>query len=467
MNTQQQQNVPQNYGQEIDLVDLAAVLWRRKSIVVITIILSVAAGVYLMGNKQSLKVSTAVVIGELSTIRDGSEQVDKIMTLDESKQLLEAVLIPAEITTIAKGDNQLYQTLFDNITIDIGENIGEYKPSENGIIVVSGEISDKYSEEMQGVLDTSTSSLLLLQNRVYEQQQAWINNKIEARKMDLKVKEDLRNVEADKLALMTTKFDNAVALDKNENEELVKQAELKQRRIVDAAENELSSRKGEKEREQIYLTRLDTLEPLLKQRIQGLEKELIEIDTSRTNLYEKLFTGGSPTGFVTDAILAIDRRDERTRSQIDDLTKQLLVEFPVQRKEIQWRLSTIERSIYMAEENLAIARQAEVVYHVDREYRTGNLENNSGSITTPIGGFEAANEAEILRLKASIATLELSLGQSTPSIVLSPATITPKPGRSLYVITAGSLFLGGMLGCFLVFFLELISMAKLRIAETS
>ncbi|MBC8310500.1 MAG: hypothetical protein H8E83_08310 [Planctomycetes bacterium] len=466
-----QQQYHHKHEQEIDLVDLAAVLWRRKSIVVITIILSVAAGVYLMGNKQSLKVSTAVVIGELSTIRDGSEQVDKIMTLDESKQLLEAVLIPAEITTIAKGDNQLYQTLFDNITIDIGENIveniGEYKPSENGIIVVSGEISDKYSEEMQGVLDTSTSSLLLLQNRVYEQQQAWINNKIEARKMDLKVKEDLRNVEADKLALMTTKFDNAVALDKNENEELVKQAELKQRRIVDAAENELLSRQGDKEREQIYLTRLDTLEPLLKQRIQGLEKELIEIDTSRTNLYEKLFTGGSPTGFVTDAILAIDRRDERARSQIDNFTKQLLVEFPVQRKEIQWRLSTIERSIYMAEENLAIARQAEVVYHVDREYRTGNLENNSGSITTRIGGFEAANEAEILRLKASIATLELSLGQSTPSIVLSPATITPKPGRSLYVITAGSLFLGGMLGCFLVFFLELISRAKLRIAETS
>jgi phosphoglycerate-specific signal transduction histidine kinase len=256
-------------------------------------------------------------------------------------------------------------------------------------------------------------------------------------------------------------------LDKNENEELVKQAELKQRRIVDAAENELSSRKGEKEREQIYLTRLDTLEPLLKQRIQGLEEELIEIDTSRTNLYEKLFTGGSPTSFVTDAILAIDRRDERTRTQIDTLTKQLLVEFPVQRKEIQWRLSTIERSIYMAEENLAIARQAEVVYHVDREYRTSDLEKNSESITTRIGGFEATSEAEILRLKASIATLELSLGQSTPSIVLSPATITPMPGMGLPLIIVGSLFVGGVLGCFLVFFLELISRAKLRIAETS
>ena len=121
----------------------------------------------------------------------------------------------------------------------------------------------------------------------------------------------------------------------------------------------------------------------------------------------------------------------------------------------------------MAEENLAIARQAEVVYHVDREYRTGNLENNEDSIATRFGGFEATSEAEILRLKASITTLELSLGQSTPSIVISPATITTKPGMSLPVITAASLFVGGILGCFLVFFLELISRAKLRIAETA
>jgi len=456
-----------NSEQEIDLVDLAAILWRRKAIFIVTTIVVIMVGFYLFGNRQGVTVTSSVSMGELTTIRDGSEQVDKIMTLGESKQLLDSVFIPSAVASVAKEDNTLYQTLISNIKIDVGKEDKEGRVSENGVLVMSKNIGKKFSKETQDIFDASISKLIQYQNRVYEQQQAWLVKKIDDKKLELSIKEDQRNIELNKLALATDQFDNSVALNRNKNEELIKQEILKQRRIVDSAENELGTRKADKNREQIYLTRLDDLEPLLKQRIQGLEEELIEIDTSRTNLHEKLFTGGSSSSVVTDAALAIDRRDERIRSQIDNFTKQLLIEFPVQRKEIQWRLSSIDRAIYMAEENLAIARQSEVVYHIDREYRTGNLEKNSDSITTRISGFEATNEAEILRLKASIATLELSLGQSTPSVVLFPTRIVQKSEISLLVLGGGLLFVGGMLGCFLAFFLELISHARLRISETT
>jgi len=456
-----------NSEQEIDLVDLAAILWRRKSIFIVTTIVVIMVGFYLFGNRQVVTVTSSVSIGELSTIRDGSEQVDKLMTLGESKQLLDSVFIPSAVASVAKEDNTLYQTLISNIKIDIGKEDIQGAVSENGVLVMSKNIGEKFSIETRDIFDASISKLIQYQNRVYEQQQAWLAKKIDDKKLELSFKEDQRNIESNKLALATDQFDNSVALNRNKNEELIKQGILKQRRIVDAAENELGSRIADKEREQIYLTRLDDLEPLIKQRIQDLEEELIEIDTSRTNLYEKLLTRGSSSSVVTDAALAIDRRDERIRSQIDNFTKQLMIELPVQRKEIQWRLSTIERAIYMAEENLAIARQAEVVYHIDREYLSGNLENSSDSIVTRFGGFEATREAEILRLEASITTLELSLSQSTPSVVLSPATIATKPEVNILVLGGGLLLVGGMLGCFLAFFLELISHVKLRIAETS
>ena len=60
MNTQQQHNVPQNYGPEIDLIDLVAVLWRRKGIVIaVSALVVVAWDVLVYANKQVFGLNNA------------------------------------------------------------------------------------------------------------------------------------------------------------------------------------------------------------------------------------------------------------------------------------------------------------------------------------------------------------------------------------------------------------------------
>ena len=95
-----------------------------------------------------------------------------------------------------------------------------------------------------------------------------------------------------------------------------------------------------------------------------------------------------------------------------------------------------------------------------------DITTSSENLKTGFDSFDAFHEAEVLRLEADIVDLELSLEQSTPSEVIAPPTTMPSSKTSLKLVGIGALFVGGMLGCFAAFFLELLSQARIRAAET-
>jgi hypothetical protein len=195
-------------------------------------------------------------------------------------------------------------------------------------------------------------------------------------------------------------------------------------------------------------------------------------------------------------LLAIDNRDSRHRNQIDNLNQQLTVEFAKERIVIETRLEALAEQIVLAEQTVAISRQNLVAFYVDKEYNTKSLVNSSENIDTRLNwfdaslevkkldlevdittssenlktrfdSFDASHEAEVLRLEADIVDLELSLEQSTPSEVVAPPTTIPSSKTSLKLVGIGALFVGGMLGCFVAFFIELLAKAKVRAAEQS
>ena len=461
MDNQDQQN--QAPPQEIDLVDLIAVLWRRKGIVIAVSALVVVAGMFLFMPTSKYSVSTMLKIGEITQTVNGNIVLQKIMSPIESKQVVEKAYLPEAIESITQGDDALFMALSKSIII----NDAAKEDSTSSLLSIDCSVSEENVENMITILNSVTNRLLTLQNKTHKTHQDQVQNRIIAKQLDLNILTDSRSVEAEKLSLSGDRFSNEQKLEKVKDEELLKQEELALTKRVYAAEKNLNSANRSLTRENAALKRHEELIPVLEERVKTLEAELSSVEKSRASLYKQLRGDGSSSTLLTEALLAIDDRDSRYRSQIDTLNQRLTIEFPQARVAIETRLDSLGEQIMLAEQGIAIAKQALTVFRIQKEYDTTALETSSGNINTRFDAFDASHEAAKLRLEADIVTLELSLAQSTSSEMIAQSTIAPLPKRSLKLVGIGSLFVGAMLGCFAAFFLELLAQAKVRVSESA
>ena len=464
MDNQEQQN-QYIQPQEIDLVDLMAVLWRRKGIVVAISILVVVAGLFLFMPKSKTSVSTMLKIGEIAKMVDGNQVLQTIMSPNESKQIIEKVYLPEAIESISQSDDALFVALSKSTIVHDDAN----KDSTSSLITIDCVVIEEVStESMTTVLNSVTNRLLVLQNKKYKTHQEQVQNQIIAKQLDLKILTDTRRIDAEKLDLKTDRFLNEQELEKNEDEALLKQEELKYQKMVDIAETKLGAVNRSMASENEALKRHEELILFLEERMKTLETELLGVEKNRASLF-KQFGGedNSSSTLVTEALLAIDSRDSRYRNQIDALNQRLAIDLPQARLEIGFRLESIAENIVSESQNVVIAKQNLEVFRIQKKYRTKKLLASSGDIDTRFDGFDASHEAARLRLEADIVTLELSLAQSTPSEIIAQSTTIPLPKGSLKLVGIGSLFAGVMLGCFVAFFIELLAQAKVRASEQS
>ena len=464
MDNQEQQN-QYIQPQEIDLVDLMAVLWRRKGIVVAISILVVVAGLFLFMPKSKTSVSTMLKIGEIAKMVDGNQVLQTIMSPNESKQIIEKVYLPEAIESISQSDDALFVALSKSTIVHDDAN----KDSTSSLITIDCVVIEEVStESMTTVLNSVTNRLLVLQNKKYKTHQDRVQNQIIAKQLDLKILTDTRRIDTKKLDLKTDRFLNEQELEKNEDEALLKQEELKYQKMVDIAETKLGAENRSMASENEALKRHEELILFLEERMKTLETELLGVEKNRASLF-KQFGGedNSSSTLVTEALLAIDSRDSRYRSQIDALNQRLAIDLPQARLEIGFRLESIAENIVSESQNVVIAKQNLEVFRIQKKYRTKKLLASSGDIDTRFDGFDASHEAARLRLEADIVTLELSLAQSTPSEIIAQSTTIPLPKGSLKLVGIGSLFAGVMLGCFVAFFIELLAQAKVRASEQS
>jgi hypothetical protein len=447
--------------QEIDLVDLMAVLWRRKGVVIAISATVFVIGLVLFMPKSGSTTSTIVMIGETTKKVDGNEVLQQIMSTDESKLILNNAYIPEAVKSVTQGDAQLFTTLFKSISVAAGDEIS---PSGN-LVLTSSSISGKHEETMIGILNNATTKLLELQNKTYETHQARIQNQIKDKKLELKIQTDLRRIASEKLSLNNERFSNEQELEKNVDEELLKQDELKHQSVVNAAEKKLNETNRSLTREKAAIKRHEELVPVLEERLITLRTELSSVEKTRVSLHEQSSGDDSSSTLLIEALKAVDNRDNRYRNQIDSLGQQLFIEMPRARTDIETRIESLSEEILLSEQNVAIAKQDHAIFLLQRAYKTKELENNSDTIKTQFDSFDASHEADLLRLEADIVDLELSLEQSTPSEVIAPPTTIPSSKTSLKLVGIGALFVGGILGCFAAFFIELLAKAKVRVTE--
>jgi chromosome segregation ATPase len=420
-------------------------------------------GLALFMPKNKSTTSTIVMIGEITKQVDGNEVLQQIMSTDESKLILNNAYIPEAIKSVTQGDDQLFTKLSKSISVAAGDDVS---PSGN-LVLTSSSITTEYTESMVDIFNNATTKLLALQNKTYKNHQEKIQNRIKDKKLELKIQADLRRIASEKLGLNNERFSNEEQLEKITDKVFLKQEELKHQGIVNAAEKKVNESNRSLTREKAALKRHEELIPILEERVKSLETELSNLTKQRESLYKQVGGDDSSSTLLTEALLAIDNRDSRYRNQIDTLDQQLRVEFTQTRVTIETRLETLSEQIVLEEQAVAIAKQNLEVFRVQRVYKTKELENNSDAIKIKFDSFDASHEAEVLRLEADIVDLELSLEQSTPSEVIAPPTTVPSSKTSLKLVGIGALFVGGMLGCFVAFFLELLAKVKVRAAESA
>jgi hypothetical protein len=462
MDNQDQQN-QLSPPQEIDLVDLIAVLWRRKGVIIAVSALVVVTGLFLFMPTSKSSVSTMLKIGEITETVDGNTVLRKIMSPNESKLVLEKVYLPEAIENITRGDDALFTSLSKSIVV----NGAAKEDLTSSLLSIDCSVSEENVENMITIFNYATSRLLTLQNKKHKTHQDQIQNQISAKKLDLNILLDTRRVKAEKLSLNSDRFSNEQKLEKDKDEELLKQEELKHKKLVVAAENNLNAVNRTLARENAAYKRHEELIPILEERIKTLNTELSSIANARDSIYEQRGGDDSSSILLTEALRAIDNRDGRLRDQIEALNQNLTIDFPLTRVAIETRLDLLAESIMLAEDNMAIVKHNLAVFLVEKGYHTKELVASSANIDTMFEAFDASHEAAKLRLEADIATLELSLAQSTPSEIIAQSTIAPVPKRSLKLIGIGALFIGVMFGCFAAFFLELLAQAKVRVSESA
>jgi len=155
------QNQPnhEHYPEEIDLVDVAAVVYRRKATLALIVLFSVIVAFgYWFSLGEKVKVSAVFKIGEEVVLESGEAARVPIMSALDSSQLLKLVYLPLVIKS-----NKLEtgtQINLENIDINYVVSKKGHKENITAVVELFTEGSQKDAQEIVDIFNASLELLL-------------------------------------------------------------------------------------------------------------------------------------------------------------------------------------------------------------------------------------------------------------------------------------------------------------------
>ena len=405
----QYNNQPKNNElQEIDLVDLAVVIWQRKIIIIGATVLGIVLAMYMIVNRtQVQKVSAVFFVGEAAVVteevslaealagnKEGVIATELLMELDQSSDLLDSIYLPRAISEQLVNTVGEYLEFSTNVNIEAGsgELDGKSQMSQN-IIRISATSKEEFVTDFKKIIDTALADLVESHNKIYQRHQSLTKRQIAEKELELQLHSDARAIAIGKQSLLGRQLSNQISQVEHKDEELNRRIDLKLQRAVVAAENAItewnhqrsilaSNRQIDRtkesnirknnaatrtivntragiERENVTLARLDAL---VEHQV-GLRMELVAnlktVMVDRNNLHMELGSKNNTSTLITEAINAIDSRIIRYETKISEIDQKLLVDLPANRLLIEDKIESLNRQLAAQEEDLALAIQAQ------------------------------------------------------------------------------------------------------------
>ena len=317
---------------------------------------------------------------------------------------------------------------------------------------------------MKSVIGGAAKSLVVIQNTYLEKKSTLRSVEINKVKLEIELAQNKATLANLKQTLVSEERANQLLFDLATEKVLQEQKKSLLEQAVASAKSELAEVQLVVHSEKTTLQRVKSLVPILESRREELVLQLDALNVSRTKLFELINKTGS-NGLFSEALLAIDGRDNRFRSSISEIDKQLLSDIPAQEATARQALLNGQVNITTLHQSLAVAEQAVAVFDVEQAYEQRGLEEKGNAIDVQLAGLDAEQAAKIQLLEQQLAGLELTFEQSTESTVIAPVAAKKQAGKSMFVYVVVGACVGVFLGCFLALFLELLAKAKERACE--
>ena len=150
--------------QEVDLIDIVMVLWKRKNTIIVSVIgtllfvVSILSGLISFEQNKKVILTSSIQVGYITYDKVFYQTHNSLMSVAESKDLLEGAIIPTTVATKLPEQNPVYKILQENTR----ENLDADETSFSVYLICS----DSGEEFFTNVLDDSIEELMELQNGV-------------------------------------------------------------------------------------------------------------------------------------------------------------------------------------------------------------------------------------------------------------------------------------------------------------
>jgi hypothetical protein len=175
----------EHYPEEIDLVDVAAVMYRRKATLVLVVLFSVIVAFgYWFSLDEKIRVSAVFKIGEEAILDSGEPVRLPIMSALDSSQLLKLIYLPLLI----KSNKLETGTQISQENIDINYAVSKKDSEENTAIVeLFTEGSQKDAQELVAIFNASLEMLLKTHAEKSDEFRLRVRSLIETQEIKLEV----------------------------------------------------------------------------------------------------------------------------------------------------------------------------------------------------------------------------------------------------------------------------------------
>lgn len=382
---------------EIDLADLAAVLYRNRYLIVVgTFLVALAAAGYSWLQPKEYQASTSLEIGQ--KLVDGTYQ--NVESPGAIRNRYEHAASSLTRTFEGKGPE-------GGLLFSPSKDLAIETPEEGNILGI--ELTAPQNSAAVGFLDALNQEVIKAHERIFSQEKADLRNQIRRLELDIK------------------RTDNQVA----EKERLFRIKKIEQKNKISRIQGEISNletRQGTL-REQLEL--LEEEKANLDQRIEGTQARYQQLSDS------KRAADQSASAQEAIGLMLFSNEILRVQRYLEDLRNRSLFEIPNQKAKYQADLKEIGTKVQNKKANLDQART--------------ELEQLDAELQSEIENLEAEKDEKLLQIEA----LNSQLSNMIVTQVTADPQLSDQPvNNQLKLYTALGLVLGAFLSVFLAFLRE-------------
>ncbi|MBE0508734.1 MAG: hypothetical protein IBX50_18780, partial [Marinospirillum sp.] len=444
---------PRQYDDEISLIDLGKVLYKRFWVMVfVGTVCVVAALAFALIQKPSYTFRSVLEVGSIPAVTEEGEE----RPIENSESLLARVVnssIPRAMQAYTlQATSGMDEAAAATAQIILPKIMAD-TPNNSRLLVLSNSLTNDFKEIeraeivheliLNDVLETHVERVktlhegLAIQKRNLESQLRQLKGRtsLETQLAGLRVKKSQVDAKVEKLT----------------NDELRQLVLQRLERDLTAAERQMQSlREQETNLRDRMKRQTEEKEQLLNRQLSRAQTDLQTLQQSRQNVI-----GQGQSAQLAQSLLLIDSQINSAQGSVRTLENNLYLDLPEETANMRREMVELLGSIRLQESLVAEARQAVREFKITRALAVQEATAEVQQVTTEIDRLEAEYQNQLEQLQNRIADVNNRMEQIQESrIQMRPQRDSqPESNRKMLILALG-VVLGGILGIMAAFFAE-------------